>query len=207
MISIGRGNDFNLVAMGDSQTAARVGVTTTAQTYVALIARNLGYANFVNDGVAGNTTTQMLARFSTALVPKAGALSIMGGPNDMTTNVSGGIWVGSGITVATTKANVKSMVEQAQALRCRVTLCSFIPLLFEPYLSNASPYLTAFSEIASETGCEYCDVYAAFMALSSPARVALYVASENPDYQHPNAEGHAFVASLAVGNYFRQVAA
>lgn len=205
--SHGRQNDLNLVAMGDSLTAERsaLGGATMSQTYPALIAKARGYANVWNAGLSGNTTTQMLARFaSDVLAHHPGAISIMGFTNDQTTNVSGvyptATWNGAGMTVATTKANLKSMVQQAQAQRCRVTLLSPPPQRYEPYLSHSAVYLTALTQIASETGCEYMDIYSRINALSAAQQDALYISTDL--LGHWSAVGHAFAAAMAaeVGN-------
>lgn len=193
-------NAHNLVAVGDSQTAERsaLGGATLAQTYSFVVAKALGYANVTNAGVAGNTTTQMLARFSTdVLAHHANAVSIMGFVNDMTTNVSGGVWTGSGTSVATTKSNLKTMVQGAQAQHCKVTLLSAVPVFQTVYLDNAAAYVTACSEIASETGCEYLDLYSAFIALDETTRNSYLL-----DDQHPNVAGHAYIASLRTGDQF-----
>lgn len=196
----GAQNAHNLVAMGDSQTAERsaLGGATLAQTYSFVVAKALGYANGANAGVAGNTTTQMLARFSAdVLARRANAVSIMGFVNDMTTNISAGSWVGTGTSVATTKSNLKTMVQNAQAQHCRVTLLSAVPVFQTVYLDNAAAYLTACSEIASETSCEYLDVYSAFIALDTTTRNSYLI-----DDQHPNTAGHAYIAGLRAGNQF-----
>lgn len=190
-------NSYNLVAMGDSQTAERVGGAAMRETYVSRIAHAKDYGNFVNAGISGHTTTQMLARFSAdVLAHRPGAVSLMACANDMTTNISGGTtWVGGGISLATTKANMKSMIGQAQDARAKVTLCSFCPIRETVYLNNAAAYRAMFLELVSETGCEYVDVYAAFLALSSGAWDALYIVG---DTNHPNAAGHKFIADLAL---------
>lgn len=193
-------NSHNLVAIGDSQTAERsaLGGATLAQTYPFLVAKVLGYANVTNVGIPGNTTTMMLARFATdVLAHHANAVSIMGFVNDLTTNVSGGVWVGGGISAATTKSNLKTMVQNAQAQHCRVTLLTAVPVFEAVYLDNAGAYLTACAEAASETGAEYLDVYSAFIALDETTRNSLLL-----DDQHPNAAGHAYIAGLRTGNQF-----
>jgi lysophospholipase L1-like esterase len=196
-------NELNLVSMGDSQTAERsaLGGATMAQTYPFLAAKARGYGAVSNVGISGNTTAQMLARFAADVLPhRSGAVSVMGFVNDLTTNISGGSWVGGGIDPATTKANLKSMVTQAQAQRCRVTLLTAVPVFETLYLDNAGPYLTAIREIPGETGCEFIDVYAAFIALDETTRSSLML-----DDQHPNAAGHAYIAGLAAGDQFGQV--
>lgn len=200
----GNSSPFVLASMGDSQTAARVGGAAMFETYSARCAKSRGCGTFINAGISGHTTTQMLARFTSDLLKYwPSSVSLMGGPNDMTTNISGGVWVGGGISTATTKANLKSMVQQAQAQRAKVTLLSFFPILHTAYPANSATYLAAFEEITAETGCVYVDIYSAVMALSSEDRTALYIGG---DQEHPSAAGHAFIAqtALAIDGAFDQ---
>lgn len=199
-------NGLNLLSIGDSQTAERFSINSQGaqlfQTYPYLIASRKGYGNVWNAGISGNTSTQMLARFGAdVLAHRPGAVSIMAGPNDMTTNISGGVWVGGGISVATTKSNIKTMVQNAQAQRARVTLVSFFPVRETAYLANAGAYLTAFQEIANETGCEYVDLYSSVNALSSGQQDSLYITG---DTNHPNAAGHKYLSDMVSGNQFGQ---
>jgi lysophospholipase L1-like esterase len=175
-----------------------LGGATLPQTYSFVVAKTLGYANVTNAGMAGNTTTQMLSRFSAdVLAHHADAVSIMGFVNDLTTNISGGVWVGGGISVATMKSNIKTMIQNAQAQHCRVTVLSAVPVFQTVYLDNAAAYLTACGAAASETGAEYLDVYSAFTALDTTTRNSLLL-----DDQHPNAAGHAYIAGLRTGDQF-----
>lgn len=195
-------NPFNLVAMGDSQTSARAGGASLDQTYPCVAARARGYGYVTNQGRSGDTTTVMLARFAAdILAHHAGAVSIMGFVNDLTTNITGGTtWAGGGISSATTKANLKTMVQNAQAQRCRVTLLTAVPVFQTVYLNNAAAYLAAIGQIPGETGCEFIDVYANFIAMDTATRNSLLI-----DDQHPNAAGHAYIASLGTGNKFGQL--
>lgn len=200
----GNGNSLNLLSIGDSQTAERssLGGATIIQTYPFLIARRKGYANVTNVGISGNTTTQMEARFSAdVLAHRPGAISIMGLVNDMTTNISAGSWTGAGTSVATTKAKLKAMVQAGQAARARVTLISPYPIREAVYLNNYAAYGTALSEIASETSCEYLDLYSLVNALTSGQQDAIYITA---DTNHPNAAGHLFLADAISGSQFGQ---
>lgn len=206
-------NEKNLVCMGDSLTAERTfqaafGGALLNQTYAALMSKSRGYGNFWNAGISGHTTAQMLARFSTdVLAHHAGAVSIMGFTNDQTTNITGTYpsltWTGAGIPLtggSSTKSNLKSMVQQAQASRARVTLLSPPPIRYEPYLTHSPDYLDILEEIVDETGCEYIDVYTRVNALSAAEQDALYITVDL--LGHWGAAGHAFLRDMAeeVGN-------
>jgi lysophospholipase L1-like esterase len=69
-----------------------------------------------NFGVSGDTTTQLLARFSdvTAVSPKVCCLLI--GTNDL----------GLGIT-STTQSNIASMISQLRAIDCKIVLIKILP--------------------------------------------------------------------------------
>lgn len=202
----GRGNELTIAAIGDSQGAVRVvsgGADTLDKTTVALVARRKGYANVVNAHIAGNTTAQMAARFATdVLGHRPGAVVIQGGANDWTTNISGGSWVGSGTTVATTKANLKGMVQDAQAARARVTLLTPNPIRQAVYTDNVGSWITAMQEIATETSCELIDVYTAMIGMSTETLDSYYIAG---DTDHLNTVGHAYVATLGTGNAWGQM--
>lgn len=198
----GAANEYNLVVIGDSQTAKRdsLGGATLIQTFPFLIAKQRGYGNVWNAGVAGDTTTQMLARFSgDVLAHHSGAVAIMGGINDMASNITGtlsdgtgGTWTGGGISYTTTKSNVKTMIQNAQAQHCRVTVITPYYARDAAYYNNASSYITALSQAASETGAEYMDLYSRLSGLSSAYLDTIYL-----DFEHPNAAGHAYIASMA----------
>lgn len=195
-------NEFNVVGHGDSMTAERsaLGGATVQQTYPALMAGIRGFGNYVNTGISGQRTDQLLARFTAdVLVHHAGCISIMGGANDWTTNISGGAWVGGGTSSATTKANLKSMVQAGQASRARVTLLTPVPVFDTVYINNVADWITKMGEVATETGCAFVDVYSAFIALPTAVRNSYLL-----DNQHPNAVGHAYIASLCVSPAFSQ---
>lgn len=204
--SVGKQNNLIIASIGDSQTAERssLGGAYMVQTYPYVAAQSRAVANVINAGISGNTTTQMNARFATdVLASGAGAMSEMGFVNDLTTNISGGTWVGGGISAATTKANIKAMATAAIAAKAHFTILSAVPVFQTVYLNNASAYLTAVSQICSEVGtanCTYVDVYSAFIAACPGAPPCSLLLDE----QHPNAAGHAFIASLASAPAFKQ---
>ena len=122
----------------------------------------------------------------------------MGFTNDQTSNITGTypslVWAGGGISLATTKANLKSMVQQAQSARARATLLSPPPIRYEPYLTQSAAYLAMLLEIVAETGCEYMDVYTRVNALSSGGQDALYIPTDL--LGHWSGVGHGFCAEM-----------
>lgn len=199
----GVGNNFNLVGLGHSQMAERsaLGGATLAQTFLMLVRRALSYPYGVNLAVPGTTSAVVLStQLPVALLHHPGAACVMSFVNDMTTNISGVTWVGGGTSAATTKANLKSVVQQLQAQHCRVTLLTDVPVFETVYLDNAAPWVTAISQIPGETGCEFIDIYSNFLALDTATRNALLL-----DDEHPNVAGHAYIAGLRTGNQFTQI--
>ena len=102
-----------LLTMGDS--------LTNAGLYQARIVYNQSSIwGFVNAGVSGNNTTQMLARFNTDIVANSfpGEYCIIwGGINDLAQD----------IPVATTQSNIQSMVDLAKAAGLIVIVCNTTP--------------------------------------------------------------------------------
>lgn len=132
----GPANDYTLACMGDSITAECGGGASTNQTFCYLLSKVRNCGNFKKCRISGNTTTQMLARYSPdTLAFRPGIVGIMDGVNDMTSNISGTppseVWSPGqpgAISVATSKANLKSMVQQAQAARAGVALMTSVPV-------------------------------------------------------------------------------
>lgn len=191
-------NELIIAAMGDSTTEAR---PTEGLTYPYMVAKKKGYGRWINRGISGQTTTQMAARFAADILSsRPGAISIMGGVNDLSTNISGPTWVGGGIPatgVGSTKENYRSMIQAGKAIGARVTVMTFCPVRIAVYLANDDAYLAAIAAVASEEDTEFLDVYSAFSALTSEQWDPLY---KPGDPTHPNQAGHAFIAALADSN-------
>lgn len=151
---------------------------------------------FVNRGIGGQVTAQMLVRFRqdvVALQPRA--VVILGGTND----VQG---VLQQETPETIVANIASMAELARAHGIAVVLCALPPV--NNYTDNARTMLadrppevladvnTRLQALAAERGYAFAD-YAA------PLRDAkgLLAARYTSDGLHPNADGYARMAPVA----------
>ena len=204
MFSIGRGSNKTLAIIGDSLTADRNWLVsdgaTPNQTYPVLIAKLRGFGSWINAGIPGNTAAQMDARFDAdILAHQPNHVGIMAFTNDQTTNCSGSYpsitWTGAGTSVASTKASIKAMVQRAQARGAGVTIMSPPPQRYEPYLSHTSAYLTALSEIASETGCQYMDIYSRVNGLTTAQQNALYISTDQ--LGHWSYAGHAYARDMA----------
>jgi lysophospholipase L1-like esterase len=151
---------------------------------------------YVNRGIGGQTTSQMLVRFRNdviALRPKV--VVILAGTNDIAGNTGP-------ITPEDIQGNVASMVELARAHGIRVVLSSVIPVhnytaASELTYPRRPPEQIAglnkwLKDYAAQSGSIYLD-YAA--AMSDDKRMLRRELAE--DGLHPNKAGYAVMAPLA----------
>lgn len=195
--------------MGDSITAVRVGGANELQTFCTLIAKARNCGSWVNAGFAGDTTPMMISRFATEIQQhRPSIFGLMGGANDMTANITntGGVetWTPNkpgNIPVATSKANLKFMVQQMQAARSGVTLMTSVPVTGPRvvYRNNWGPLNIATAEVATETGCQFIDIYTHLLNLYD-ANPSFY-SNLMLDEIHPNAAGHAYIANYILANF------
>jgi lysophospholipase L1-like esterase len=81
---------------------------------------------YVNKGISGNTTGQMLQRFNAdVLGPAPRVVVILGGINDLASGTDAK-------TVASIEANMASMIDQAKKKNIRVIVASILPVGYEP---------------------------------------------------------------------------
>ncbi|MGC1870877.1 MAG: SGNH/GDSL hydrolase family protein [Acidobacteriaceae bacterium] len=171
-----------VVFMGDSITDAwghPVGVFFPGKPYV-------------NRGISGQTTPQMLVRFwpdVIALQPKV--VVILAGTNDIAGN--------TGPTTPTSiEDNLMAMVDLARANGIRVVLSSILPAAAYPWKPGIDPR----AEIAAINSwmrdlCEkkhyvYLDYYSAMVNSNQGMKKPLTI-----DGVHPNADGYAVMTPLA----------
>ncbi len=148
---------------------------------------------YVNRGISGQTTPQMLLRFRPdviALQPKA--VVILAGTNDIAGNTGP-------MTLEAIEGNFTSMVELAQANGIRVVLASVMPVCdyIKPQTERRPPEkiiaLNAWiKEYASKNGLVYLDYYSAMIDDSKMFKRELTY-----DGLHPNAAGYDVMAPLA----------
>ena len=141
--------------------------------------------NYVDRGVSGQNTTQMLARFQKDIVdlnPKVAV--IMGGTNDLA----------QGVTKKQILANLTAMAEMAEAAGIKVVLCSVTPCndnysKLSP--KNKGPHIIELNgmikEYVDSKGFTYCDYWTTLVAED---QLALH-----PDYRlydnlHPGPDGY-----------------
>lgn len=146
---------------------------------------------YINRGISGQTSPQMLLRFRQdmiALQPKV--VVILAGTNDIAGNTGP-------MTLDQTENNLASMADLAAANGIRVVLCSVLPALdfsWRPGLQPATkiPVLNAWIRgYAAAKGYPYVDYYSAMKDESGGLPAAL-----SKDGVHPLPAGYAVMAPL-----------
>jgi len=117
--------------------------------------------DYVNRGISGQTTPQMLLRFKQDVIDlKPAAVVILAGINDIAGNTGD-------MTPEQTEGNLASMAELAQAHGIKVVLCSITPAFDFPWRPGREPapkvvaINTWMKAYASEHGHVYVDYYSA----------------------------------------------
>ena len=147
---------------------------------------------YVNRGISGQTTPQMLVRFRQDVIkldPKA--VVIFAGTNDIAGNTGPE-------TLEQIEDNLASMADLATANHIKVVLCSITPAFdypWQPGLAPASKIDTVnewLKGYAAEKGFVYVDFHTAMKDGRDGLPAAL-----SKDGVHPNAAGYAIMAPLA----------
>jgi lysophospholipase L1-like esterase len=155
---------------------------------------------YVNRGIGGQTTAQMLVRFRPdviALEPRA--VVILAGTNDVAGN-------SGDTTVESIQDNLSSMAELARARGIRVVLASLLPVSDDKKDASGLPITRTrqrppevlqalnrwLSGYAARNRHVYLDYYTAMADAKGFLRAEL-----NDDGLHPNSRGYAVMAPLA----------
>ena len=147
---------------------------------------------YVNRGISGQTTAQMVLRFRQDVIDlHPAAVVILGGTNDIAGN--------TGLaTLPMIEDNFRSMTELAQAHRIRVILASVLPTTDYPWQPGLQPAgkiraLNAWlRRYAAAHGAAYLDYYRALATPQGGMRAGL-----SSDGVHPAPAGYAIMAPLA----------
>ena len=146
---------------------------------------------YVNRGISGQTTPQMLVRFQqdvVALHPVA--VVILGGSNDIAGNTGSS-------TLGMVEDNLRSIVAVAQANGIKVILASQLPTLEFPWNkgTHPAPTLLALSawekDYATSQGLGYVDYYSVLVGPDGGPKEGLSV-----DGLHPTAKAYELMAPL-----------
>jgi len=147
---------------------------------------------YVNRGISGQTTPQMLLRFRSdviALKPKV--VIILAGTNDIAENTGP-------ITLEGIEENFVSMTELAQKNGIRVVFASVLPAARYPWRPEIQPVekIQALNhwlkDYAARSGETYLDYFSAVSDQKGGLRADL-----GDDGVHPNPAGYAIMAPLA----------
>ena len=149
---------------------------------------------YVNRGIGGQTTPQMLVRlFPDVISLKPAAMILLAGTNDIARN--------TGPTTQTMIAqNMQAMTELAQLHGIKVILCSVLPIsdyTTRPQTGKRPPAdilkLNAWlKEYAAKSGAIYVDYYSAFADEKGWLKDGF-----SGDGLHPNAKGYELMAPIA----------
>jgi lysophospholipase L1-like esterase len=147
--------------------------------------------NYLDRGVSGQTTPQMLVRFrQDALDLKPAAVVILGGSNDIAENTGP-------TTLETIAGNIASMVELAKAHGSKVILCSELPVYDYPWRRGLQPAekIVALNNLykiyAKKAGITYLDLYSFFVDERKGMKKELTI-----DGVHPNLAGYKIIEPL-----------
>jgi lysophospholipase L1-like esterase len=149
---------------------------------------------FINRGLGGQTSPQMLIRFMSDVVNlKPKSVVIMAGTNDIAGNTGP-------ITIKNIAENIFSMAEIAIANNISVFVCSTLPaidFLWSPGLEPAQKIINLNSilkDYCSKSDATYVDYYSSMSDSKGGLKVPEYTA-EN-DLVHPNKAGYKVMEKI-----------
>ncbi len=148
--------------------------------------------SYVNRGISGQTTPQMLIRFRADVVElKPKAVLILAGTNDIAGNTGPA-------TLEMIEDNIISMTQLAKANGIKVILCSVLPAFDYPWKPGLEPAdkIIALNKMikdyAAKSGSIYLDYYSALVDERKGMK-----AEYSKDGVHPNREGYKIMEPLA----------
>jgi len=140
---------------------------------------------YINRGVSGQTTSQMLSRFQADVVNLMPAVVvILGGTNDIAGN-------GGPTTVKKIQGNIAAMAQLAKTNGIQVVLCSVLPVLSYSWKPEVKPVDSIISlnslikTYAQENEMIYADLYSALVNEQKGMK-----AGYSGDGVHPNLAGY-----------------
>ena len=174
-------NERRVIFMGNS-------ITENWQQYFATMFAGKPY---INRGISGQTTPQMLVRFRADVIAlKPAAVVILAGTNDIAGNTGPS-------TLEMIEDNIASMAELASANGIKVVLSSVLPVRDYPWKPGLEPApkiiaLNAWiKSYAAQHGAIYVDFHSAMADADGGMRSGL-----SSDGVHPNEAGYRIMAPL-----------
>ena len=147
---------------------------------------------YINRGIGGQTTPQMVVRFRQDVVDlKPKVVVILAGINDIAGNTGP-------MTLEQTEGNIASMAELARANGIRVVLCSVLPAFDFPWAPGLTPAPKVvevnawMKQYAADKGDVYVDYYSAMKDERGGLPPTL-----STDGVHPLPAGYAIMTPLA----------
>lgn len=149
---------------------------------------------FVNRGISGQTTPQMLIRFRPDVVnlsPKS--VVILAGINDIAGNTGP-------ITIENTAENIISMAEIATANNIQVFICSTLPAIDFPWSPglNPSPKVIKLNSLlkkyCDDNNITYVDYFSSMVDNNGGLRVPEFTTPD--DLVHPNLAGYKVMEKI-----------
>lgn len=147
---------------------------------------------YVNRGISGQTTPQMLLRFRADVIAlNPSAVVILAGINDIAGNTGP-------MTIEMIRNNIFSMIELAKANHIKVILCSVLPAYDFPWKPNQEPIakIKALNEILQNYAAANKIVYVDYYSAMVDDRKGLKADYSN-DGVHPNKTGYQVMVPLA----------
>lgn len=147
--------------------------------------------NYINRGISGQTTPQMLLRFRQDVVDlKPAIVVILAGINDIAQNTGP-------YSVEDTSGNIFSMCELAKQNDIKVIICSVLPVIDFPWRSGLEPAQkiidlnNILKSYASKHELEYVDYYSAMVNEKMGLKEGL-----GTDGVHPNEAGYSIMEPI-----------
>lgn len=144
---------------------------------------------YINRGISGQNTSQMLRRFRADVVdPNPRVVVILAGTND----------IASGVPLEKIESNIAAMADMAGAKGTRVVLASVLPVrdIREDTSLRRPEQIRALNEwlkgFSAEKGLVYLDYFSAMSDGDGLLRPEM-----SPDGLHPNAKGYEVMKPLA----------
>jgi lysophospholipase L1-like esterase len=147
---------------------------------------------YINRGISGQTTPQMLVRFrSDVILLKPAVVVILAGTNDIAGNTGPS-------TLQMIADNLFSMAELAKANGIKVVLSSVLPAFDYPWAPGLEPAgkIAALNEMIKEYANKNAIVYLDYFSSMADERKGLK-AIYTADGVHPNVAGYKLMAPLA----------
>lgn len=181
LLTFSKTNENRIVFLGDS-------ITEFWSNEQELFSNN---KNFINRGISGQTTPQMLIRFRADVIDlKPSIVVILAGGNDIAGNTG----------LSTTKMicdNIISMIELAQMNQIKVILCSVLPANFFYWNPKEKPaeriieLNNALEHYATTKQITFVDYYSAMVDDEKGLKSEL-----SEDRVHPNTRGYEIMSPL-----------